>query len=373
MQIYILLSIILIFASILENHLSSRKEKVLIYTFSFLLILFFACFRSVNVGADTDQYYYGYEQLFSIPLKKALSIDIWDISYKYTFDWEIGYRIYNKLIAFITHINNGQIMTFFNSSLYCFFMYKFIKENSHNPCLSIFLCVTLGFYQTALNMMPNAIVTAVIFYSLKYLEKETIKYIAIVLCLSLFHTSSLFYLVLIPFNKYKFNLSRMTLFTVVILALTVLFNIVVKYLLLIIPNRYAYFFTKINGTYIVKTEQILVWVVHLFLLVFIFLFMKICKNNFKIVEYIDTIPFKIFFLESFFYLLTLNISGFSRMAFLFSPYFIITIPDLINKLQLEKNKRFLILVIIIVCFLQYVVRLSFNNIGGTLPYEFFYI
>ena len=56
----------------------------------------------------------------------------------------------------------------------------------------------------------------------------------------------------------------------------------------------------------------------------------------------------------------------------FMPYVIVYIPELINLLKNNKNRKTLVNIVIILAFIQYVIRMLVNNIGTTLPYLFFF-
>ena len=62
----------------------------------------------------------------------------------------------------------------------------------------------------------------------------------------------------------------------------------------------------------------------------------------------------------------------ARVAALFGAYMIIFVPELINQIPDKKRRRWVIFLVAAGCGLQYVLRMMINNIGGTMPYRFFW-
>jgi hypothetical protein len=76
-------------------------------------------------------------------------------------------------------------------------------------------------------------------------------------------------------------------------------------------------------------------------------------------------------LDLCFFGLTLGFAEGARVAALFGPYLIFYIPQLLSEIGNEKRRNNLIIIIVAISFLQYILRLSINNIGGTMPYSFY--
>ena len=73
-----------------------------------------------------------------------------------------------------------------------------------------------------------------------------------------------------------------------------------------------------------------------------------------------------------FFGLNIGLGDASRMAALFGPYLVILIPQMLTLIERGPRRREATAVIAALCGVQYVLRLCINNIGGTLPYAFFW-
>ena len=78
-------------------------------------------------------------------------------------------------------------------------------------------------------------------------------------------------------------------------------------------------------------------------------------------------------LEMLFLCIGYDVAAATRMAALFGPYLIIFIPRLIESGIESKSVRLNVIALVMVLSgMQYIVRLQINNIGSTMPYQFFW-
>ena len=77
----------------------------LIIPMCFAVLLFFMACRSIEIGADTKQYVYGFRQICNIRFLDLFRIRVYGIG-GYELNFEYGYRLFNKLISYISH--NGR-------------------------------------------------------------------------------------------------------------------------------------------------------------------------------------------------------------------------------------------------------------------------
>lgn len=78
-------------------------------------------------------------------------------------------------------------------------------------------------------------------------------------------------------------------------------------------------------------------------------------------------------LEMLFFCIGYDVAAATRMVALFGPYLIIFIPRLIETGIESKSVRLNVIALVMALSgMQYIVRLQINNIGSTMPYQFFW-
>ena len=136
--------------------LTGRRTKHIALMNACLILWFFMAFRGLRVGVDTKHYAYVFSQFDDIPFSRVFTaVTYANESESWAFDFEPGYRLANKLLSLF--FTSPQAITVFNSTVIMVLWYFLIKRES--PCflLSVWLFVTLGIYQTEMNVTRNAI------------------------------------------------------------------------------------------------------------------------------------------------------------------------------------------------------------------------
>lgn len=348
-----------------------RKEKMVDMSAlsSCIIMLIFAAFRANTVGADTRQ-----QQIIMDLCRyeswRSLATAHSHFSWFFLADIEMGYRYYCKILSVLS--TNPQIITIANSILLMFLVYRLAKMYSRNQWLSAFLFFTLGFYQTALNMAPSMIASLIVMNGFVYIkEKKFWKYMCCILIGSLFHYSVVLFIPIYFCTKYKLSRKRfwiciLTMFVSVPFLFTII-NIIGPR---IMPQRYLDYLQL--G---VSMEQILVYLAQI-----IAICMGLWIRRYEDIYEKSEFDLDIFLVESLMYFLTMQTIGFSRAAFLFAPYIIVTIPNLLlqdeekhveaalTDTKIRINKKTLLIVIYVS--VVYILRIMVNNIGRTMPYVF---
>jgi hypothetical protein len=197
----------------------------------------------------------------------------------------------------------------------------------------------------------------------------------------IFHTSALFFLPLYPLLGIEVNLKRFAIMVFAGFCLSLLYNRIQEPLSVVLPEKYQHYVY----TSIVKPEQILVYLYQLIL--FAFCFIQLSDKNAFLKKY-SYIAY-MFLLGSVMYFFSFYNRSFSRGAFLFSPYIIISVPQMLKTINEERgnatpmlknsnsNKQTKIFrwggsAVVLMTLIQYIARLNVNNIGTTMPYRFFF-
>lgn len=216
-------------------------------------------------------------------------------------------------------------------------------------------------------MARNAIAIMICYLAMKCVEdRKPIKYIVIVLLAMTVHSSAILFVPLYWLINKVYLTTKKTnflLFLSIVIGLT--FPFTRQYILYIVPSRFQRYFYGNTSRY----ESLLVGLLHICLFLLVLLFVN--RDNRPQLFSIQNIGTWMFLLDIMFFCIGFDLSSASRMAALFGPYLMIFIPNLIET-GVNKNKGFLISCIFAICGFRYLLRISINNIGSTMPYSFFW-
>ena len=339
----------------------TNSEKLILFSAA-LLLLFFAAFRSIGIGADTIQYVSHF-----VKLSETKFSDFSTYSNGWYGDIELGYKIYNKILSFIS--KNPQAIIIANSILQIGLITILIDKESKDKWLSIFLYFTFCFYQTALNLTPSSFVSYFMFLSFPFIKKrKLLPFMTFVVIGMLFHTSAVFFVPL--YFLYNIKINKKILFGSILICILFVFfyDSILPIIISIIPSKYVWYIDSLRVSYKYSTE-LLVYVVQL--LAIIFVLSLLGKQGFKDFAKINSLMFWVFIYETILYFLATKASMFSRGAFLFSPYTIIIIPEIISYINNANKRKIATIGIVLYGVIVYIARVSVNNVGTTMPYVFF--
>ena len=334
---------------------------------AWLILLFFMTMRSLNVGMDTKYYGYVFEQIRRTPLKNVATVvtyaregDTWVL------DLEKGYRFYNKLMGIFFQSRQGIVIM--NSIIIMILLYWLIRKYSKNYFLSIWLYLTLGMYQSHMNVSRNAIAVLICYHAIKYIpEKNWKKYLLFICLAATIHKSVLLFLPLYfvlgrPICKGKTMIG-------IIAGFTVAGNVLVKaapYIQGKIPFGMGNYLMASNE----KMESLLVGGLYAAIVLFVWITMK--REERKEMFAVCPVGAWMFMLSLCSFGANLSLKMAARIAALFGTYMIIFIPNIIESIQGKKRKDLVTICVIAGCGIQYLLRMLINNIGGTMPYTFFW-
>ncbi len=365
--IFILVTIGLLTIATIMAELKNKSINNAIMPLAFIVLAFFMAFRASSVGADTKQYVFIYRQICDISLSNIFTNPIYGYGWGYTFRLERGYILFNKLVSYISH--NDQTITIATSLLLLMLLFLMLRKRSTYPMLSIWLYITLGIFQTNMNMMRNAIVIFWCYYNLHLIEEHhLVKYLISMTIAFLFHKSAILFIPLYWIvNKVEFTPKVFLMFLIISIILGFAFNFIRPFVAQILPNRFARYLTSDSE----ELEGLLVGLFHLLLIAFVFVLTKRKKWNDMV--RLDRTGIWMLLGEVFFFAIGFNARYGTRMAALFGPYIIVLIPNLIGRgFQTKGNKMVTVATIMALTGTQYIMRLFINNIGSTMPYQFFW-
>lgn len=332
-----------------------------------VILLFFMALRGENVGADTKQYTAAFEQIRAMNLGECLTGRIYGASGAYVINLEPGYRLYNWILGrFFSH---PQAVTAANSFLIIFLLYRFIRRQSDSGLLSIWLYITFGLFQTEMNMARNAIAILWSLCAARYIEeRRPLLYMLNILGAALFHQSALLFLAVYPLAV-GVRMNRKRFRYLVLWAVAAGFGItLVKPLLhLVTPERYVRYLYVTSP----DMEGLLLGAFYFAAILAVLLILR--RENRTVALELSPVGNWFFLLNVFFFSVSYTLIAATRAAALFSPYFIVYIPQILERgIRSDSRKKIAYVAVTAVCGAVYALRLTFNNIGGTIPYTFFW-
>lgn len=348
--------VFLLLACFLLFRISKDKTKSLII--SFILITLVAALRKYTVGADTVQFYSDFSNIIT------------DSSWNYNnFRYEPGFYYLCKLLGLIT--SDPQILLIITSIIINFSVYKFIKNNSNDYCLSAILYILMLYFFSNMNIMRQALALSILLFGFNYLkEKKYLKYIIVVAIASLFHTVAFASLLLLVFlilpNK------KMVYFIQCILACISFVFYKQLFKILSLGFGYESYATSefgVSNYFGSVLSALEIFAIGLLLIVFSERKKEDSKND---VEKILTIAYILYIWFSF---LTIRMNIFNRISGLFGIYNIVFIPYLLKKI-LEKNEttyfmlKFVCLCVYMMSF--FIISIYRPEWYGAIPYYFFW-
>lgn len=358
MIVYNILALTSLLMFLFNAYLRSHKinaEKVFVF-FMFVFLFIIAALRSIDVGADT----YMYVNFFEIISNNSfydLSNGLVQLGVEQI---ETGYLFFNKLVSLLSV--NSQMIIIANSFLVTMLLYKTLKIESKSVLMSTYLFITLGFFQTSMNTVRSMIAVLIAYIAISVYKRHRIKSLIIFGIAVSFHTS-VFLLVIIPIcDLIPLEKKYLKYYMLGIVMLYVVFAQIVSLLTLIVPDNYLFYLDRADEGLLDKLIPLIVHIIILGICLFFSNNKKSCIKNQSKIWY-----FLLF--EILFYMISLRLVMFTRVAYLFSTYTIISVPNMLVNIKSMRNKRYATALIIIISLIQFLIRIQINNIGNTIPYD----
>ena len=276
---------------------------------------------------------------------------------------DVGYGLLNKFVLLFTSDYAGII--FLTALISGIFIYLAIFQQSDIPSMSILLYVFTCQYFFSLNVIRQAMATAIFLYAMKYIVKRDYKrYFFWIIIASTIHTMAIIY---IPLYFYKI-LAKFYKQTIVIILLLLLFSQdIVNFVTNVFYNIeflrkyfYWYFHSEYNSgnvSFVSLAVQISVLV---FMLFIYYRNESDARSQLFITMQIICVAMLLF---------SGMIPLMQRISYFFSFANIIYIPDYISRIN-NRMMRFVASIIVITCFFAYMwVTTAIWNYNEVLPYQ----
>ena len=272
--------------------------------------------------------------------------------------YDKGYYLLNRFISFFT--DNSQYVFLATSFIIIYLVNKTLKDYSISYTLSIFLFVTLYFYNNSFNIVRQFIVVSLILYSIKYLVNKDFKgYLVLILIASLFHDTAL---LMIPFYwilRMRFNKIVYLVLLAFTLGVSFFTTTIIGIVSKVLPslNIYSnYYFEGSSANSIMLSTS----------LVFLFALLnkaKLIKLDSNVIVYVNAVYFALLFS-----ILARENILFYRFSLYFYIFILLLIPLCIR--SMNKFLRVIMYMLIIPTMTAYYFYLLSNNNAGVLPYDY---
>lgn len=171
-------------------HLLNPNEKECDKLFTTALILYLGIFCGLRTWYNDTVTYIGmYESL-------TPTIDHFIEANTYSFAEGIGFAVLNSFMKTVGFSTQDYLMFYSVITSACYV--RFVRKNTDNFPLAVFLMFTTGFYTFAFAAIKQCVATAICLLALEFLfQKKRISFVALVGIASLFHPYALVYLLLL--------------------------------------------------------------------------------------------------------------------------------------------------------------------------------
>lgn len=196
MSVYLVLCLLLAYPArlcMLARRQGRSAQRVAL-AMSCVVLWFFMAMRAQTVGVDTKYYVCIYQQFPQISWKELFNAQLYPTPRRtWKLDLEPGYRLLNKLLSI--YLPAPQWITVANSALIIALLYRWLRRESPNAMLSIWLYLTLGVYQTEMNVARNAIAILLGYTAFHWIkERKLAPYFLQILMAVSFHKSAVVFL-----------------------------------------------------------------------------------------------------------------------------------------------------------------------------------
>lgn len=349
--------------------------KITFFMFGILLM-----FRAINVGNDTDQYTYIFNNI-----SQASNIQ----SYITNSRFEIGYIYLNKLLSLIS--DNPQIIFIITGAFTALSFGRFIYKYSELPWMSTFMFLTLQFFDLSMSGVRQIVSITILLFSYDFIVKRKfIKFLLLVLLASTIHTSAILFLIIYPLTSKLKGKKFYIVSTITCIGIFLGFQYIIPFIGKMFP-QYIKYLTNDASSYSTSPKLAIFLMLALWLIMFIIAKKANIKNQFNKVsnmtensrvitktfysqvEKINSIHEVAVWMGIIMLFLALQGTILNRFKYIFSVSMLVYYPNALLKIKNGNDRVILITGSCIVFFLYIVIIYVFRpEWQSTYPYSFFW-
>lgn len=335
--------------------LKFNKNKGLIIIFICLFLV--SAFRNYSVGVDTIQYY----QYYTI----IGNYSGWDYSH---FRYEPGFFYLCKVLFIIT--SEPQMLLIITSAFINFSVYYFIRKNSENYYLSALIYIIFNIYFSTMNTMREWLAISFILLAFSFLvNRKYLVFSLFILFAVCFHNAAWASLLLLPAAIFR---KKKVLYLLLVIGAFIIFIFYASFYEYISKlfgySDYNEKFTTSNyyGALLVFVESFVI-----LLVIYLYLFLNGCFTSI-----IENEKSSLLLSCSIIYLCFLaavmRVNLFNRISGFFEIFIIITIPNLLTKVNNYRDRIILESIAIVIMLISFfVIGYSRPEWLGCIPYQLF--
>lgn len=160
-----------------------RKLKIYFIGGGATVLIVLSSIRDFSVGADTQNYCWGYGYIRQLSFKRAMD-----------FGWEQGYVAVNWLLGHI--FKDQRALLVFMALFILMPIFRWIKSESKWPLLSLVVFIGMGMWNSSMFILRQWCAMAILTYSYKYIkQRKFVPFMIVVLIAMMFHrTAAIFVL-----------------------------------------------------------------------------------------------------------------------------------------------------------------------------------
>lgn len=350
MQIYLLnlgwLTTLVIAFHFVKN--TKFKQTILLVSL-FIPLFLLSALRDKTVGTDTANYIKSFGAIADLSFQTCL---------EGMAQFETGFVIFNKVVSLLTV--NPQIFIAICSFLTISLIFIFIKNYSDIPWLSVYLFITLNYYQQSFNAIRQFLALAIVLLGIKFIQERSIsKFSSLLLFTISIHTVAWTFGFAYILEKIKVT----TKLIFIIFGISVFFYVNFENILWLIElfARDRYYDRLFNVAPANGRTFLVALVMYAFCLT-ILQVKKIHSQDFNL---------WMCFIALLSYLFAMKAYEFVRLAEFFAIFFIVLIPNSIACINNKKLKVLVYVAIVILVLLSHLISGVLIGISRTIPYQFF--
>jgi len=325
--------------------LGKKQQSTVLIFIMFCQLLFLTVFKNNNIFDDIWAYLIGFNHSKVIDWSRVK-----DINYTEGFlHYELGWRYYVKTLSSLS--SNEGILIFTTGAIILYSYLALIKKHSTKPWISIFLFITIVFYNSLLVLRQNLAIAICLFSFPSIIERKFWKLLLVVGAALLFHKTSIIFIAFYFLYPLKLTFKIILPLLITGFSFNYFYNFILEYAITYFPAYEIYLNSgeKANSTTFLISLSVL-------------LFITIQYYPFKKIDKYEKLFFvMIIFLTLFdFTRIGSPASTLARLSAYLYPAIIILLPNALNNVKTPVLKFLSFSTIIALYFLMMINQMNYG-------------